>query len=233
MVQYLRTTFHHVALHCDHAPARCSVCCETRASRLWRPGESGQMARSAEPAAWRAAAARPPRERGRCPPGPGVARASRRRQPAAPQTNVSVSRPRRGLRAKAPRRGGGPSGRIGPTLDRISTTSQRSSGIGGAWLLPAPDKYPTPPHGAHPMQRDAMHDAVDSNDIEEEVSTLGEGHPLQRHADKRFLNAVIISKLEARLPEVAIPANAVQQILDRHHSAPGVSRNPPSCAHYG
>ena len=31
-------------------------------------------------------------------------------------------------------------------------------------------------------------------------------------ADARF------SKLEARLPEAAIPANAVQQILDRHHS---------------
>src|SRR5512141_207330 len=110
----------------------------------------------------------------------------------------------------------------------VSHPSTRSwPAPGFAWMFTVPDQAAVAPGLAHPVQRHIVHEAVRVRGGKREMVRAIEVDAAKRHAHDAPGDAVVIADYELRLAEFGIPADTVQEILDRDHRRTALTRARP------
>lgn len=84
---------------------------------------------------------------------------------------------------------------------------------------PAPESLPVAEHLAHPVERDAVAQALGVGDLQDAPAVFGKAHLLQRHADDPALNPVQVADLDLALGKTGIPADPAQDVLNWGHGS--------------
>jgi hypothetical protein len=78
---------------------------------------------------------------------------------------------------------------------------------------------PIPPSGVHAKERSAAHDAIGSGSLQEERPSRPERDACNGYIAQCLPDSIAVADLQPSRPELAVPGNAIEQVLDKRHRA--------------